>query len=78
VPFFQAYLKYIDDQEVHEVARAAFASQVPFQSRGNHTLQITLDENGIRAAEEGLSAVLDIPKRIESGELLDPKAPDKS
>ena len=51
----------------------AFKGQIPFYLRGQHTLQIELDNEGVQAAEKGLSAVLDIGKRIETGEALTPE-----
>jgi hypothetical protein len=67
-PFFQAYLGYIEDPETKQAAQEAFTQLIPFHLRGKHTLQIELDDEGVRAAKDGLAGVLDIAGRLAAGE----------
>ena len=65
-------------QGCHEEAREALTRHIPFYLRGEHTLQIELDGEGLRAAEQGLSAALDIAKRVISGEPISNSDRDKN
>ncbi len=42
----------------------ALLHQIPFEQRGQHTLEIRLDEEGLRKADAGLSEVLNIAQRV--------------
>ena len=48
-PVFQAYVGYIKDEDRHKAAMEAFKGQIPFYLRGQHTLQIELDNEGVQA-----------------------------
>lgn len=68
VPLFQTYLGYIDDPDTKAIAQEAFTRLIPFHLRGKHTLQVELDEDGVRAATGGLLDALELAGRLASGE----------
>ena len=68
VPFFQAYLGYINDSNNKAAAQEAFTQLIPFQVRGKHTLQVELDDDGAKAVRDRVADVLDIAQRLAAGE----------
>jgi len=69
-PVFQVYLSIFKDPKTREIARNAYKEHMPFRLRGNYTLEITLDEDGLRHAESGLDGVLEVTSRIVEGSFL--------
>jgi len=72
VPFFQAYLRSIEDPQIPDKALNAFLKHIPFVQKesSQQTLEIKLDEKGLWQADSGLSEVMNIAKRIVDGESL--------
>ena len=75
MPLFQAYLGYIKEPSLHDAARKEFLKHIPFITKGNHTMNLALNDEGLREAKSGLSAVLDVARRVAKGEILKPDAP---
>ena len=70
MPLFQAYLGYMKEPSLHAAAQKEYLNHIPFVLKGSHTLELVLNDEGIRAAESGLSAVLDVGMRLAKGEML--------
>jgi len=70
LPLFQAYLGYMKETSLHDAAQKEYLSHIPFVLKGSHTLELALNEEGIRAATSGLSAVLDVGRRVANDEIL--------
>lgn len=69
-PVFQVYLSLFKDHESREIARRTYIQHIPFRSRGKYTLELTLDEEGLKHAETGLPGVLTVAAKIADGSLL--------
>ncbi len=67
VPYFQAYLGYINDPRLYKSLKEAYMKHIHFEAKGQHTLEIRLDKQGLRKAEAGLTNVMDIVKNIVAG-----------
>ncbi len=64
-PVFQAYLGgYIKDTKARDDLQKAFLHHIPFEQRGQHTLEIRLDGEGLRKADAGLSEVMNIAQKF--------------
>jgi len=70
VPFFQAYLRYIEDPNVRESLWKKLLAHIPFESKG-YTLEIRLNEEGLQKAEAGLSQVLEVAERVINDEITE-------
>ena len=68
VPLFQAYLGNLKDPEDKNILLKAYQKHLPFELKGQYTLEIPLDDEGLAKAETGLSEVLDVAQKYIAGD----------